>query len=410
MRLSVTCPDGLGDFILRLPWLQAMVASGWELQIIARAPTLELARLAGLSACYVPIRRNPYGKEARRVRYPFRRVLAAVAAFRPDYVFLGPSQPSFFEEQTVEHLSNLRVGGFRLASGFWPGEGLQDPRELAAHYAFAIEVAPDDSERQRNAKAAHFFLADGFAKESPAFRFSQDFMASLAKPDGVGIVINAAYREGDYFLGWGEDNWCRELDPIAALSPLVFVGTPAEAASHGRIYARLARGTGHRDLTGQLPDLHSLCSVLAAGEAYIGKDCGAMHLAAALGKPVVAVFGGGHWPRFLPAGSKAVILTARVPCRGCDWRCHLPEPVCVRGLPPDCLAEAWRQLSVMGQSETKILELAPIVEQARLLRPAGDYPAQRHAERRARLAGERSSFLRSPWWRWAAAVRSHVRG
>jgi len=410
MRLSVTCPDGLGDFLLRLPWLQAMVASGWALQIIARAPTLELARLAGLSVHYVPLRRNPYGKEARRVRYPFRRELAAVAAFRPDYVFLGPSQPSFFEEQTAEHLPNLRVGGFRLASGFWPGEGLQDPRELAARYAFAIEVEQDDNERQRNAKAARFFLGDDFARESPAFRFSPDFIASLPKPDGIGIVVNAAYREGDYFPGWGEDSWCRELDPIAAHSPLVFVGTAAEAASHGRIYARLARGTGHRDLTGQLPDLRSLCSVLAAGEAYIGKDCGTMHLAAALGKPLVAVFGGGHWPRFLPAGSKAVILTARVPCRGCDWRCHLPEPLCVRGLPPGCLGEAWRQLPEMGQSETKILESAPTDEQARLLIPAGDYPVQRHLERRARLIGERATFLRSPWRRWAAAARWHVCG
>jgi hypothetical protein len=404
MRLSVTCPDGLGDFLLRLPWLQAMVASGWALQIIARAPTLELARLAGLSAHYVPIRRNPYGKEARRVRYPFRRELAAVAAFRPDYVFLGPSQPSFFEEQTAEHLPNLRVGGFRLASGFWPGEGLQDPRELAARYAFAIEVEQDDNERQRNAKAARFFLGDDFARESPAFRFSPDFIASLPKPDGIGIVVNAAYREGDYFRGWGDENWCRELDPIAAHSPLFFVGTAAEAASHQRIMAGLTRRAGHRDLTGKLPDLRSLCSVLAAGEAYIGKDCGVMHLAAALGKPVLAVFGGGHWPRFLPAGSEAVILTALVPCRGCDWRCHLPEPVCVRGLPSGCLAEAWHQLQTMNQGETVVVELPPAADQAHLLRPAEDYPARRHLERRARLSGERDTFLRSPWRRWTAAV------
>lgn len=410
MRLSVTCPDGLGDFILRLPWLQAMVASGWELQIIARAPTLELARLAGLSADHVPIRRNPYGKEARRIRYPFRRELAAVTAFQPDYVFLGPSQPSFFEEQTVESLPSLRVGGFRLTSGFWAGEGLLDPRELAARYSFGVEVEPDDNERRRNAKAARFFLGDDLASELPPFRFSPDFIASLERGEGIGIVVNAAYREGDYFRGWGEDNWSRELETIAAHHPLTFVGTAAEAASHSRIAAGLTKGTGHRDLTGQSSDLRSLCSILAAGEAYIGKDCGVMHLAAALGKPVLAVFGGGHWPRFLPVGSKAVILTARVSCRGCDWRCHLPEPVCVRGLPAGCLAKAWQQLQMMEPNESKVLELAPTDDQARLLRPAGDHPSQGHMERRAFLSRERDTFLRSPWRRWVLASRWHFRG
>ena len=48
-----------------------------------------------------------------------------------------------------------------------------------------------------------------------------------------------------------------------------------------------------------------------------------MHAAAALGKPLLAVFGGGTWPRFLPAVEPSVTVTVGVSCE--PWLA--PEPV-----------------------------------------------------------------------------------
>src|SRR5207247_4436511 len=49
---------------------------------------------------------------------------------------------------------------------------------------------------------------------------------------------------------------------------------------------------------------------LSAG--YVGHDTGPMHVAAAMGKPVLAVYGGGTWPRFRPAVTPSVALLVGV--------------------------------------------------------------------------------------------------
>lgn len=398
MKITITSGDGLGDFVLRLPLLRALVANGARLQILVRRPTADLADLAALDAQIVVLRHSPYSKEARRVRYPFLREFRMVRAFAPDHVFFGVSQPSFLEEQALTNLAGLRIGGFRLRDGFWPGEGLEDPADLAARYDYCVDIEFGDSEPERNAKAAKFFLGSEAAADLPAFQFSRDFVGSLQPRDQDYIVVNPSRRPGDYFPGWGEENWIREIAPLAENFRLVFVGNEAEVGSNARILARLPRPAVHTDLTGKIADLRGLCRVLEGGNTYVGKDCGVMHLAASLGKPVLAVFGGGHWPRFLPRGTKAVVLTVRVPCRGCDWRCHLPEPACVTGLPDGCLSEAWRLLQTLQPAEVKVLEQAPRPKVDGLLRSANGYPSAQHVLRRDRLRREREQRMR-PWWR-----------
>src|SRR5262245_8045939 len=78
--------------------------------------------------------------------------------------------------------------------------------------------------------------------------------------------------------------------------------------------------------------LDTLLGLLGLSNGYIGHDTGPMHMAAALHKPVLAVFGGGHWPRFLPAAPASRVLTASVPCIGCGWNCPFEKPYCVHAL------------------------------------------------------------------------------
>ena len=54
-----------------------------------------------------------------------------------------------------------------------------------------------------------------------------------------------------------------------------------------------------------------------------------MHLAAALDVPVVAVFGGGTWPRFVPAARRGVALVQPLPCFGCGWDCAFGDAPCL---------------------------------------------------------------------------------
>jgi hypothetical protein len=401
VKWTLTSPDGLGDFLIRLPWLLAMKKAGWQLQLLARQPTVELAELAGLEADAVCLSLSPYSKTARSRRFPYRRELEAVRRFSPEVIFFGPSQPTFLEEQFVAQRQRGLIGGFRLSEGFWPGEGIMDPRELAACHDFSVVVEPGHNEFERNRLAAEHFLGPIVAEELRPFRFAASaggFPRPAGLPDDY-IVVCAGYRRGDYFAGWGTGSWAEALRGIEALTglPFVFVGGADEERAHAEILSRMAYPHRHHDLTGKTQRIAALCGVIAGSDAFVGKDCGPMHLANALGRPVLSVFGGGHWPRFLPRGSRSVVLTARVPCRGCDWRCHLSEPVCVTGIVSDRLSEGWRLLQSATAEETLLMEAAPSAASSSLLVPANDHALRVHEERRQILKREREAVLQ-PWF------------
>ena len=104
MRWTLTSPDGIGDFLLRVPWIKEMERSGWQLQLVARQPTLEVAQLACINADFVCIEESPYGKDARRKRNPFAQEIARINKFAPDLVFFRPSHPTFLEEEFASRL------------------------------------------------------------------------------------------------------------------------------------------------------------------------------------------------------------------------------------------------------------------------------------------------------------------
>jgi hypothetical protein len=87
-----------------------------------------------------------------------------------------------------------------------------------------------------------------------------------------------------------------------------------------------------------------LIGLTARSAGYVGRDTGPMHIAAALGRPVLAVFGGGTWPRFLPQVDPSVALAVGVPCVGCGWTCHLPQSYCIKDVPVGEVLQAMKDL------------------------------------------------------------------
>jgi hypothetical protein len=397
VRLTITSADGIGDFLLRLPWFFAMTRAGWKLQILLRKPSYELAVLAALRAECVIVDTNPYSKESRLKRHPFRHAFSRIRAFDPEILFFGPSNPSFLEEEAITQFPAVRKGGFRLPEGFWPSEGLTDPHVLAGGYDFHIPVAPDEPDHLRNSHAASYLLGTG--ETLPPFRFGKTFPVPPVDADAP-IAVCPGYREGDYFAGWGNDAWSRELVALekATGARFIFFGNSGEQAANDAIFRSLAIPERHENRTGHHRKISDLCADLASCRACIAKDSGILHLAAALGLPVLGVFGGGHWGRFFPQADRGVVISSRVPCRGCNWRCHLPVPACVRGLPDDSLLKGWQALSTLETGKTTILEFDPSDDIAPLIRPPGQHAARCHEERRKALSEQRAKALHFPGW------------
>jgi len=75
--------------------------------------------------------------------------------------------------------------------------------------------------------------------------------------------------------------------------------------------------------------LGDLLELVQDSRAYVGADTGTMHFAAALGLPVAALFGGGHFPRFQPQAAQWFATTKRLLCFGCDWKCIYDSRRCI---------------------------------------------------------------------------------
>ena len=102
-----------------------------------------------------------------------------------------------------------------------------------------------------------------------------------------------------------------------------------------------ATGTqGLLDLTGQL-DLQELVEVMRRVRILVTNDTGPMHIAAALGRPVVGLFGPTEPRRTGPYGSEHRILRNGLPCSPClKSRCRWRDPLaCLVGILPRQVAD-----------------------------------------------------------------------
>src|SRR4249920_2401903 len=96
MRITISSPDGLGDFVLRMPFFEALRDAGHDLQIFMRPPALELAA-AGLPAARIEkISEDPYARLVRFRRNPFALEVKKIVAFAPDLLVIALFQHSFF--------------------------------------------------------------------------------------------------------------------------------------------------------------------------------------------------------------------------------------------------------------------------------------------------------------------------
>jgi ADP-heptose:LPS heptosyltransferase len=95
------------------------------------------------------------------------------------------------------------------------------------------------------------------------------------------------------------------------------------------------RGSRVVDVAGQA-DLLTLAAILDRLDLLITGDTGPMHLAVAVGTPVVAIFGPSDPARYGPRGPYDRVVRIDLPCSPCN-RIRLPPERCV-GHTPDCLA------------------------------------------------------------------------
>ena len=115
---------------------------------------------------------------------------------------------------------------------------------------------------------------------------------------------------------------------------IVLTGTEADAALVADV-RRALPAASVVDVSGAR-DLLTVAAILEQLDVYVTGDTGPMHLAAAVGTPVVAVFGPSDPARYAPQDDRHRIIRIDLPCSPCN-RIRLPPARCA-GHTPDCLA------------------------------------------------------------------------
>ncbi len=340
MRILISNPDTIGDLVLRQPMFRALQAAGHELMLVVR-PLLEpVAPLVAPGARVVVAPEHLYRGALDPGDAGFGPVVEVAKAFVPEVVAVAPFQWTALEERLWATFSDAR----RLAM---TGRLFTDPRfgpSAPSGIQPNVQVAEDAPESQKNARLASAILGRSVELPDPKLEASDaQRRAAEAELTRMGVapgeywaacIGNTTYTA---VRNWRPERWAGLLSHWAQTHGRRFllIGAQSEGASAARIRDLMGDAAAHA-----VPwfgaghgALDVLIGLLALSRGYVGRDTGPMHIAAALGKPVLAVFGGGTWPRFLPAVDPSVSITVGVPCAGCGWVCHLPESYCVKEIP-----------------------------------------------------------------------------
>jgi len=183
--------------------------------------------------------------------------------------------------------------------------GIADP-ELRRELPIDVGARAWAAEQTASLGGAPVVVALGATK--PANRWEPERFGALA----------AALAGGDGATGPG--------------SPVVLTGGPDEVEAGRRAAAAAAGREGVRNLVGETT-LPELCALLAEARLFVGCDSGPMHLAAALGTPVVALFGPADPRRTGPYGAGHRVVRVPPSCAPCNRRtCNAPRHACMEDI------------------------------------------------------------------------------
>ena len=334
MKILILKPSSLGDVVQALPVLRLIKCHQPENQVwwwvdSNLAPLLEDdPELTGV------VRFERRGWESPRRWLELWRTLRWMRAQQFDWVI---DLQGLARSGTIAWLAN----GQRLV-------GLDEPREGArGYYDFIVRRA-----------SFHTHAADWYLAVLPVLGVpvTSEFKWLPERP-----AVAAAIREkwavnSDPWLAvlpgarwenkrWPVEHFAEVLRRVVARHPdlrFVILGSNADQTL-GESLARVAPERS-LDLTGAT-SLPEMVEWLRLSRLVLTNDTGPMHVAAALGKPLVALFGPTEPHRTGPYGQLENVLRHHLPCAPClKSHCRWPKPMeCLTAISPESVTAAMEQ-------------------------------------------------------------------
>ena len=163
-------------------------------------------------------------------------------------------------------------------------------------------------------------------------------VAASARSGRTRIAVGAGASYGSAKC-WPSERFAEALNRLAEERDLdvVLFGTASESAVSNAIIAGLK--SKPIDLTGKtsiadLPALLSRCSM------FIGNDSGAMHVAGAVGLPIVAIFGPTDPSGTVPVAPRCSVVQQKPYCSPCFLRRCPTDHRCMKAVTPQMVEAA----------------------------------------------------------------------
>jgi ADP-heptose:LPS heptosyltransferase len=231
------------------------------------------------------------------------------------------------------------------------------PSKRSGAYTDELAVAPGLHDVEQNLR-----LLDALRVPRPAVApwvpltaddraFADGFVAASSLEGRSLAALHPGGAATGLFRRWPRDNF-EELAARLARDlglGVVLVGGASERA----MLEGIARAAGDGVVVAAGPPLGRIAAVIAKCRLFVGNDSGPLHIAAALGVPVVGIYGPTNEVRTAPYGLGHTVLTASVNCRPCyafgeRFSCEFDQVMCLELIDVDVVLEAVR--AKLGQA------------------------------------------------------------
>lgn len=332
-RILIVLHGAIGDVVRALPLL-GRIRRGWPEAFVAWAVEPKSAPI---------LERHPWLDET--IVYDRRR---APWSFVP---FLREVRGGHFD-LVVDLQRHLKSGVTSIVSGAHDriGFGPANTKELNHRFS-TIQVAPQPNLRRKLVQYQAFgdrlglppapieFGLEASAEEKSRAR---ELLSGAARPL-LGVILGSSWPSRIYFpesVAAAIKELAQATDRSPAMYP-VLLGSPDES----EIAAAVMRSLGDvpaLNLAGRT-QLRDLIAIFPECAAAFGPDSGPMHIAAAVGCPIVSLWGATAPERSAPWGYAAFAITGAIPCHPCYLReCPIGRE-CMRRIAPGEVAATVRR-------------------------------------------------------------------
>jgi ADP-heptose:LPS heptosyltransferase len=367
-RAVFVCLDTLGDLTLRQPLFTAALDAGLAVTVAVRGAYAALVphldpRLRTLEVEVEPYRLTDDAPQQMEDLY------ARLTAHAPDLLVLTAWSRTHVDEWLLRRTGGPRRAAFDhtaaplvMATLRDLAPGLDLDRAVAPE--IAVAVAEDDHELEKNRALASALVGRALPLVEPrlvlddaARERARAHLRGLGLAPGRFVLGCPGGTANNACKGWPPESYATLVVHLHQRHglPVLLTGLAGEVERMDDI----ARRSADHDVpvarhVGEAADLPLLLGLIAESRVYVGVDTGPMHFAGALDVPVVALFGGGHWPRFLPRARRSFVATQELPCFRCHWDCFLTEPACLTAVSTRTVTEGIDWILGEGPDERRV--------------------------------------------------------